>query len=158
MRNCYGYCQGNCIHRTSIGKGIKMKEISQLVIPEDVRYTRDHEWARVEGEIVRMGVTDYAQEQLGDIVFVEVPQMGRRYAKGEECGALESVKAVAEVYMPLGGQIAGINSTLEGSPGLVNSSPYTDGWIAEVKPSEISDMEGLMTHNEYIEMLKGSRQ
>jgi glycine cleavage system H protein len=135
-----------------------MKELSELKAPGDVRYTKEHEWARVEGDIIRIGVTDYAQDSLGDIVFVELPQVGRKYAEGEECGALESVKAVAEVYMPIGGEIASVNSVLEGAPGLVNSAPYSDGWIAEVKASGIADMEGLMTCDEYIAMLKGHKQ
>ncbi|MGC9196344.1 MAG: glycine cleavage system protein GcvH [Syntrophobacteraceae bacterium] len=135
-----------------------MKELSELKAPGDVRYTKEHEWARVEGDIIRIGVTDYAQDNLGDIVFVDPPQVGRKYAKGEECGALESVKAVAEVYMPIGGEIVSVNSLLEGAPGLVNSSPYGDGWLAEVKPSDPSDMEGLMTCEEYIAMLKGIKQ
>ncbi|MDR3569612.1 MAG: glycine cleavage system protein GcvH [Syntrophobacteraceae bacterium] len=135
-----------------------MKEISQLATPSDVRYTLDHEWARVEGDIIRIGVTDYAQDRLGDIVFVEAPRMGKKYAKGEECGALESVKAVGEVYAPVGGEIAGVNVTLEGSPGLVNSAPYTDGWIAEVKPVDPTEMDGLMTSEQYIEMLKGFKE
>lgn len=139
-------------------KGTKMKESSELVTPGDLRYTRDHEWARVEGDVIRIGVTDYAQDQLGDIVFVEVPKMGRKYAKGEECGALESVKAVAEVFMPVGGEIIAVNSALEGSPGLVNSAPYTDGWIAEVKPADPSEMEGLMPPEAYLEMVRGLKE
>lgn len=132
-----------------------MKEISELTTPHDIRYTEDHEWARLDGEIVRIGITDYAQDQLGDIVFVEVPQVGKKYRKGEECGSLESVKAVGEVYMPVSGEITGVNTALEGSPELVNTAPYTDGWMADVKPSDLSEMDGLMAYDAYIEMLKG---
>ena len=135
-----------------------MKEISELVTPSDVRYTRDHEWAKVEGDIIRIGVTDYAQDQLGDVVFVEVPKVGKKYGKGEECGSLESVKAVGEVYIPVGGEITRVNTSLEASPELVNSAPYTDGWMAELKPSDPSEIEGLMTCEEYIEMLKGLKE
>lgn len=135
-----------------------MKEISELVTPSDVRYSKDHEWARVEGNIIRIGVTDYAQDQLGDIVFVEVPQVGKKYGKGEDCGSLESVKAVGEVYIPVSGEIIGVNTSLEDSPGLVNSAPYTDGWMAEVKPTNPSEIEDLMTYEEYIEMLKGLKE
>ena len=134
-----------------------MKEISELLTPQDVRYTSDHEWARLDGEIIRIGVTDYAQDQLGDIVFVEVPEPGKILKKGEECGTLESVKAVAEVYMPVSGEIIGVNTALEESPGLINTGPYTDGWLADVKPSNLSEMDGLMTHDAYLEMLKASR-
>lgn len=132
-----------------------MKEISELVTPGDLRYTRDHEWARADGETIRIGVTDYAQDQLGDIVFVELPQVGKKFKKGEECGTLESVKAVAEVYIPVSGEITGVNTGLEDSPGLVNTAPYTDGWIADLRPSDRSEMAGLMTSVAYLEMLKG---
>jgi len=134
-----------------------MKDISELVTPDDIRYTRDHEWARLDGEIIRIGVTDYAQDQLGDIVFVELPEPGKTFKKGEECGTLESVKAVAEVYMPVSGEITGVNTALEGSPELVNTAPYTDGWMADVKPSNLSEMDGLMSHDAYLDMLKASR-
>ena len=134
-----------------------MKEISELVIPHDIRYTKDHEWARLDGDTIRIGITDYAQDQLGDIVFVEVPEVGRKFKKGDECGTLESVKAVAEIYMPVSGAITGVNTALEGSPDLVNSAPYTHGWIADVKPSDPSEIDGLMDHNAYLEMLKASR-
>src|SRR5208337_1453093 len=135
-----------------------MKDISELVTPDDIRYTRDHEWARLDGEIIRIGVTDYAQDQLGDIVFVELPEPGKTFKKGEECGTLESVKAVAEVYMPVSGEIIGVNTELEDSPDLVNKAPYTDGWIAEVKPSNLSEMDGLMAHDAYLDMLKGIQE
>jgi glycine cleavage system H protein len=135
-----------------------MKEISELVTPQDLRYTKDHEWARLDGETIRIGITDYAQDQLGDIVFVEVPEVGKKFKKGEECGTLESVKAVAEVYMPVSGAIIGVNTALEGSPALVNTAPYTEGWIADVKPSDTSEMDGLMTHDAYLEMLKGLQE
>ena len=138
-------------------RGLDMKEISELLTPHDIGYTRDHEWARLDGEIIRIGVTDYAQDQLGDIVFVEAPEPGKILKKGEECGTLESVKAVAEVYMPVSGEITGVNTALEDSPDLVNRAPYTDGWLADVKPSNLSEMDGLMTHDAYLEMLKASR-
>jgi glycine cleavage system H protein len=135
-----------------------MKEISELVTPSDIGYTRDHEWARLDGDTVRIGITDYAQSQLGDIVFVEVPEVGKILKKGEECGTLESVKAVAEVFMPVSGQITGVNTALEQSPGLVNTAPYSAGWIADVKPSNLSEMDGLMAHDAYLDMLKASRE
>jgi glycine cleavage system H protein len=132
-----------------------MKEISELVTPNDVRYTNDHEWAKPYGEKVRIGVTDYAQDRLGDIVFVELPQVGKKFKKGEGCGTLESIKAVGELYVPVSGEIIGVNKELEGSPDLVNNSPYADGWIADIEPSDPSEMDSLMTHDAYIEMLKG---
>ena len=112
-----------------------MKEISQLVLPEDVKYATDHEWARVEGDEVVIGLADYAQDQLGDIVFVELPGEGDTFDKGDEFGTVESVKAVSELYMPLGGEIVAVNEALEDSPELLNQDPY-GGWIIEIKPSD----------------------
>lgn len=133
-----------------------MKEISELSLPEDVRYSDDHEWARqVDGGRMRVGISDYAQDQLGDIVFVEVPEVGATFAAGEECGTLESVKAVAQVLIPVGGEVAAVNEALEESPQLVNQDPYHDGWIIEVIPSDTSEWDRLMTRDTYLEMLKG---
>ena len=135
-----------------------MKELSEIVLRDDLRYTKDHEWAVVNGNRVRIGITDYAQDQLGDIVFVEVPDVGAKFSQGQECGTIESVKAVAELYIPVGGEIVAVNTELEASPGLVNTAPYTDGWIAEVVPTDLSEMENLMNKDQYLEMLKGMKE
>ncbi len=135
-----------------------MKEIEELKVPDDIRYTQDHEWAKVEGDAIRIGITDYAQDQLGDIVFVEVPDVGASFKKGDQCGTLESVKAVAEIFIPVSGEIVAVNTALEGSPALVNEAPYTDGWIALVKPSDPSEVAGLMTGDAYLELIKGMRE
>lgn len=132
-----------------------MKEISELNLPDDVRYAEDHEWARPEGDKVKVGINDYAQDQLGDIVFVELPQVGDTFKKDEEFGTVESVKAVSELYMPVGGEILAVNTVLEESPELVNESPYKDGWMLEVKPNNPDDWDALMTREIYLEMLKG---
>ncbi len=132
-----------------------MKEIDELNLPDDVRYAEDHEWIRSEGDKVRIGINDYAQDQLGDIVFVELPQSGDTFEKGEEFGTVESVKAVSELYMPIGGEILSVNTALEESPDLVNQSPYNDGWMIEVKPSDSAELEALITLDAYLEMLKG---
>lgn len=132
-----------------------MKEINELQLPDDVRYTEDHEWARVEGEKTKAGICDYAQDQLGDIVYVELPQVGDIFDKGQEFGTVESVKAVAELYMPVGGTILAVNSALDDSPELVNKDPYGDGWMIEVQPSEPAELEALMTKDVYFETLKG---
>ena len=132
-----------------------MKEISDLNLPEDVCYTEDHEWARPEGDKIKAGISDYAQDQLGDIVFVELPEVGDTFEAGEEFGTVESVKAVSELYMPVGGEILAINLDLEESPELVNESPYNDGWMIEVKPGDPAELDALMTSNTYLEMLKG---
>lgn len=132
-----------------------MKEIEELVLPDDIRYAKDHEWARLEGESVRVGLSDYAQDQLGDIVFVELPQPGQSFEKGEQFATIESVKAVAECYMPLGGEIMAVNTELEDAPDLVNQSPYGVGWMVQLKPAEPNDLDALMTNDAYLEMLKG---
>jgi glycine cleavage system H protein len=132
-----------------------MKELSELNLPDDVRYAESHEWARSEGDKVKVGISDYAQDQLGDIVFVELPEIGDSLEKGEELGTVESVKAVSELYMPVGGEIVAVNSGLEDTPEFVNNSPYTDGWMIEIKPDNPSEIEDLLTNAAYLEKLKG---
>jgi len=132
-----------------------MKEIDELNLPEDVHYTKDHEWARADGGKVAVGLSDYAQDQLGDIVFVEMPQAGETFGKGDEFGTVESVKAVAELYMPISGEIVAVNGALEDRPEQVNQAPYADGWIIEIKPDDASELEGLMNRADYMSMLKG---
>jgi glycine cleavage system H protein len=132
-----------------------MKEITELNLADDAHYTENHEWARREGDGVRIGISDYAQDQLGDIVFVELPQVGSTYEKGQEFGTVESVKAVAELYMPIGGEVLATNSALEDSPDLVNKNPSNDGWMIEVKASDPAELDTLMTKSAYLELLKG---
>jgi glycine cleavage system H protein len=132
-----------------------MKEIAELEVPENLRYAKDHEWAWSADGKVRVGISDYAQDQLGDIVFVELPQVGRSVSKGEQFGTVESVKAVAELFMPLAGRILAVNKVLEESPEIVNKDPYKEGWMVEVSPSDPSEMESLMTKETYLQMLKG---
>jgi glycine cleavage system H protein len=131
-----------------------MKEISELNLPEDLRYTDDHEWANVSGEVVKVGISDYAQDQLGDIVFVELPEVGASFEAGDEFGTLESVKAVSELYIPVGGEITAVNTELEDTPELLNQDPYS-GWIIEVRPDNIKELETLLDRSAYIEILKG---
>jgi glycine cleavage system H protein len=132
-----------------------MKEISELNLPDDLRYAEDHEWARSEGGNIRVGIDDYAQDQLGDIVYVDLPQVGDTFSKGEEFGSVESVKAVSELYLPVGGEVIEINTKLEDSPELVNASPYDDGWMVLVKPDDPAELDALMDKNAYLEILKG---
>jgi len=131
------------------------KEINDLNLPEDVRYTDDHEWSKQEGDIIKVGISDYAQDQLGDIVFAELPEVGDTFAKGDEFGTLESVKAVSELYMPVGGEVLSINEKLTDTPELVNTAPYGDGWILTIKPSNAGDFDSLMDRESYLAMLKG---
>jgi glycine cleavage system H protein len=132
-----------------------MKELSDVNLPNDVRYAESHEWAKLEGGTVKIGITDYAQDQLGDIVFVELPEDGDSFEKGEEFGTVESVKAVSELYMPVGGEVVSVNPVLEDSPERINDSPYSEGWMIEVKPDDPSEMDDLLTGDVYLEKLKG---
>ena len=135
-----------------------MKELSELSLPEDVRYTKDHEWARRKGAAFQIGITDFAQDQLGDIVFVELPEPGDIFQSGDEFGTVESVKAVSELFMPLGGEVKTINEVLEDSPELVNNAPYTEGWMLELAATDPSEFDQLMDRAAYLEMLKGSQE
>jgi len=132
-----------------------MKEITELNFPEDVRYSESHEWVKAEGEIAKLGITDYAQDQLGDIVFVELPDVGESFEKGAEFGTVESVKAVSELYMPVSGEIVAINDALEDAPELVNNKPFADGWMIEVKLDDLSELDALMHKDAYLSTLKG---
>ena len=134
-----------------------MKEISELIMPDDVRYAEDHEWARLEGDTIRVGLDDYAQDQLGDIVFVELPQVGDTFKQGDEFATVESVKAVCECYLPVSGKIIAVNTALEESPELINTSPYGDGWFVVVNPGDLSELDTLMTNVACLEKLKGAK-
>ena len=133
-----------------------MKELNELNLPDDVRYTKDHEWSRKSGDNVTIGITDFAQDQLGDIVFVELPETGDSFGAGDEFGTVESVKAVSELYMPLAGEVVAVNADLEDAPELVNNAPYDKGWMLEVKPADPGEFDQLMDRAAYLEMLKGS--
>jgi glycine cleavage system H protein len=131
------------------------KEISELTIKDDVRYAEDHEWAKKEGGAVKIGISDYAQDQLGDIVFVELPEVDSDLKKGDEFGTVESTKAVSELYMPLGGKVVAINEALADDPEQVNKDPYGGGWMVEIEPSDPAEFEAMMDKDAYLEMLKG---
>lgn len=131
-----------------------MKELSELIFVDGVKYSEDHEWVTVSGETLKVGVTDYAQDQMGDIVFVEMPEVGDSFDKGDEFGTLESVKAVSELYLPVGGEIVAVNGDLEDSPEAINEDPY-QSWIVEIKPTDPAELEELLTTEGYREMLNG---
>ena len=132
-----------------------MKAISELNLPEDVNYTDDHEWVKAEGDVYRIGISDYAQDQLGDIVFVELPEIGETFEIGDEFGTVESVKAVSELYMPISGEVTQMNEALADEPERVNKDPYGGGWMLEIKAADPGQMDSLKSKAEYIEMLKG---
>jgi glycine cleavage system H protein len=132
-----------------------MKEINELNLPDNLKYSKDHEWAKQENDSVVVGINDYAQDQLGEIVFVELPETGDVFSEGDEFGSVESVKAVSEIYMPISGEIVEINEALEDAPELVNESCYDQGWLIKVKPEEGSQMDTLMDKDAYLDILKG---
>ena len=132
-----------------------MKEINALNLPEDVRYAEDHEWLRPSEAAARIGISDYAQDQLGDIVYVELPEVGRSLAKGEEFGTVESVKAVSSLYMPVGGEVTAVNELLAEAPELVNTDPYGQGWMIEVKVADPAEVDALMDRAAYVKALGG---
>jgi len=119
--------------------------------PRDARYTKDHEWVRMDGDIAVMGIADYAQTQLGDMVFVELPEAGSTITQGESAGALESVKAAADFYAPLSGEVTERNEALLDDPGVLNRDCYGEGWMVKVKPSNPSELDSLMTPEQYDE-------
>ncbi|RJP22539.1 MAG: glycine cleavage system protein GcvH [Candidatus Abyssobacteria bacterium SURF_5] len=133
-----------------------MKELDELKLPDDVRYSTDHEWARLEGNHIRVGISDYAQDRLGDITFVELPEIGDILHQGEEFGTVESTKAASEMLTPVSGTVVAVNNLLEESPGSINQDPYGRGWIIEVKALDVSEYDDLMTKDDYRKMLEGT--
>jgi len=118
------------------------------------RYTKDHEYIRVEGDAGIVGISDYAQSQLGDVVFVELPSVGKTLSKGDEAAVVESVKAASEVYAPASGEVVEVNSDLESSPGTVNEDPAGRGWFMKIRLTDQSELDGLMTEEQYQEFVK----
>ncbi|MFY0644279.1 MAG: glycine cleavage system protein GcvH [Bacteroidia bacterium] len=120
--------------------------------PEDLKYTKEHEWVRVEGDIATIGVTDFAQSELGDVVFVEIETEGESLDKDEVFGTVEAVKTVSDLFMPLSGEVIEVNADIESTPESVNESPYGDGWMVKIKMSDTSEVDDLMDVAAYREM------
>jgi len=118
------------------------------------RYTKDHEYIRVEGDAGIVGISDYAQGQLGDVVFVELPSVGKNLSKGDEAAVVESVKAASEVYAPVSGEVVDVNRDLEAAPGTVNEDPAGRGWFMKIRLTDPSELDGLMSEQEYQEFVK----
>ena len=124
-------------------------------LPTELRYASSHEWARLEDDgTVTVGITDHAQEQLGDVVFVELPEEGVVFAAGDEAGVVESVKAASDVYAPVSGEVIAVNEKLDEEPELVNSEPYESGWFYRLQPSSADDYENLLTSDAYAESIE----
>jgi len=132
-----------------------MKDIKELTFPEDVRYSSTHEWAKPVGDTVRVGITDFAQDRLGDITYVEMPQVGDSFLQGQRCGTLESAKALSDLFVPIAGEVVAVNEALGDAPELINQDPYGQGWIVELKPTDPSEQTTLLLKNAYVTMLEG---
>ena len=122
--------------------------------PDDVRYTAEHEWARLEGGVVTIGVTSYATEQLGDVVFVELPEVGRRLETMKPFGVVEAVKTVSDLFAPIAGEVVEVNGALADNPATVNQSPFGDGWMIRIRPSDPSEIQKLMSSEDYARMIE----
>lgn len=123
--------------------------------PNELKYTKDHEWARIEGDVVYIGITDYAQSELGEIVYVDVATEGDTLEAGEVFGSIEAVKTVSDLMLPISGEVLELNSDLEDQPELVNEDSYGRGWIIKLKPTNVTDMEGLLSAEEYTKLIGG---
>ncbi|WP_200940093.1 glycine cleavage system protein GcvH [Aeromicrobium sp. Root495] len=119
------------------------------MIPEDLYYSEEHEWVRVEGDVTIVGITDFAQEQLGDIVYVDLPSVGDRVESGSVVGELESTKSVSDIFSPLSGEIVAVNEALDGASEVINSDPYGEGWLVKIRPASEDPTEGLLSSAEY---------
>lgn len=120
-----------------------------MEIPEELRYTSEHEWVAIEGETATIGISDYAQDELGDIVFVELPKIGHLTKQMEPFGTIEAVKAVSDLYAPLSGEIVEVNNLLQDQPELINTDPYGEGWMIKIKISDESELQGLLAAEDY---------
>ena len=127
--------------------------MSEYELPDSLRYSAEDEWARTEGTRATIGVTDYAQQQLGDIVFVELPEVGRTIEKGEPFGVIESVKAVSDLYAPISGEVAAVNGALADAPEKVNEACYGDGWLIAITPAGDGELDGLLDRQAYEKFL-----
>jgi glycine cleavage system H protein len=126
--------------------------------PEDLHYTKDHEWLRVEGHRGRVGISDFAQQALGDVVYVELPKVGDKFSAGEPFGSVESVKSVNELFIPVSGEVLEVNGALADSPELVNSEPYQGGWMIAIRITDPSEVDSLLTATEYEDFVKEEKE
>lgn len=124
-----------------------------MKFPEELKYSKEHEWVRIEGDVVYIGITDFAQSELGEIVYVDITTEGESFAKDEVFGTVEAVKTVSDLFLPIGGEILEVNPELEDAPELVNQDPYGKGWMIKLKASDISEAELLMTADEYKKLI-----
>ena len=121
--------------------------------PAELKYTKDHEWVRIEGDVAVVGITDFAQSELGDIVFVDIQTEGETLSKGDVFGTIEAVKTVADAYMPVSGEVVEVNAELDGAPEKVNGDPYGEGWMVKIKVSDVSEFDTLLSAGQYEEII-----
>ena len=134
-------------------------KLPEYNIPDNLRYSREHEWAKIEDDIVRVGITDYAAKALHDVVYVSLPEAGASFKQGDVAATAESIKAVSEVYCPISGTVVEVNKTLEVNPEKINQSPYVEGWLFRLKPTNLgNDMEKLLTSKEYMNLLSSLKK
>ncbi len=124
------------------------------MVPQDLKFTKEHEWVKVDGDIATIGITDYAQSELGDVVYVELPEIGDMVTQFESMGTIEAVKAVNDVYAPVSGEVMEINESLEGTPELVNQEPYEGGWFIKVKMSDTTELDELLSAKDYTDLIE----
>ena len=127
-------------------------------IPDDLHFSKDHEWVRVDGNVAVVGITDYAQDSLGDVVYVELPKVGEKFAANESFGSVESVKAVSEVFCPVSGEIVGVNDSLNDAPEKVNQDPYGEGWMIRLAMSNSGEVDSMLTAAEYEDFTKAETE
>ncbi|HEX9776642.1 MAG TPA: glycine cleavage system protein GcvH [Geopsychrobacteraceae bacterium] len=126
-----------------------------MEIPEELKYTEEHEWVMVEGDVATVGISDFAQDQLGDVVFVELPEVGEEVQVGKPFGVVESVKAVSDVYAPLTGEVLEVNDDLPDDPEMINTSPYGDGWMLKIRIADTAELDDLMDSDAYQAFIEG---
>lgn len=129
-------------------------KIENYEVPEGLYYSKDHEWLKIESDVCRIGVTDYAQKSLHEVVFVDLPKCDINVTSKQSLGTVESVKAVSDYFAPIGGKIIEVNDVLSNKPDLINTSPYNDGWIVIIKPENLEEIKELMNSTKYVELLK----
>jgi glycine cleavage system H protein len=122
--------------------------------PQDLRYTREHEWAKVEDGLVTVGITSYATDQLGDVVFVELPEVGKKLEAGKPFGVIEAVKTVSDLYAPVSGEVAQVNDALTDNPAVVNQEPFGEGWMIRIRAQNLGDVQKLMSPDEYEQLIE----
>ena len=130
-----------------------MSDLDQLHFPDTVKYSKEHTWARLDGDVIFVGISDYAQDQLGEIIFVDLPDIGAEFASDNEFGVVESVKTASDLYMPVGGEVLAVNETLEDAPEVINSDPFGEGWMIKVKAADPAEIEALLDAQAYLDSL-----